>query len=79
MDASQDVDRALLAATAPGADPELEGELIERVHSSPGALLDLALRHGVANADVHVDPSAWNRSHPGGLPVRPGSRIVSVH
>jgi hypothetical protein len=49
--------RALPATPTAGAHAELQSELVERAHPGLGALLDLAFRYRVANADVHPGSS----------------------
>ena len=42
----------LAAAAAPGTDAQMHRELFDRADAGAGALLDLAIRDCVANADV---------------------------
>src|SRR5690242_9381393 len=55
--AAQQVGCALAATSAARAHPELDRELVERARAGTRAFLDLALSHGVADADVQARSS----------------------
>src|SRR5689334_20272618 len=49
---AQHAARAFATPSAARADAQLEGDLVERLGSRPGALFQLALRYRVADADI---------------------------
>jgi hypothetical protein len=54
VDLAQNAARAFPAAPAPGADPELERDFVERPGARAGAFLELSLGYAVADANVQV-------------------------